>query len=213
MAIKKKTTKPGPKALLMKKSLPELKRKAKALKIKGYSTKKKEQIVQSIILAEARKKRSSTPKRRTLAGKQTIVRKRGARPNKPMKKPVQMRGRRNQGMSQGRYTEAEFLGSAYYLDYRVEEAANLLKLLSQRKLTKIAEDFWYREGTFWVCFNEGSGIVFLRDEEMNVLIQQGNLLELFLSTPYEGVEGTYDELMEQYEDLHPEDQEYLDNYR
>jgi len=34
-----------------------------------------------------------------------------------------------------------------------------------------------------------------------------------LSTPYEGVEGTYDELMEQYEDLHPEDQEYLDMYK
>jgi len=212
MAIKKKTTKPGPKALLMKKSLPELKRKAKALKIKGYSTKKKEQIVQSIILAEARKKRSKAPKKRTLAGKQTIQRKRGARPNKPMKKPVQMRGRRNQGMGQ-RYTEAEFLGSAYYLDYRVEEAANLLKLLSQGKLTKIAKDFWYREGNFYVCFNEGSGIVFLRDEDMNVLIQQGNMLELFLSTPYEGVEGTFDELMEQYEDLHPEDQEFLDMYR
>ena len=200
MAIKKKTTKPGPKALLMKKSLPELKRKAKALKIKGYSTKKKEQIVQSIILAEARKKRSKAPKKRTLAGKQTIVRKRGAKPNRLMKKPVQMRGRGNRGMSQ-RYTEAEFLGSAYYLDYRVEEAANLLKLLSQGRLTKFAKDYWYREGTFWVAFNEGSGLVFLRDEDYNVLVQQGNMLDLFLTSPYEGIEGTYDALKEQYRDM------------
>lgn len=212
MAIKKKTTKPGPKALLMKKSLPELKRKAKALKIKGYSTKKKEQIVQSIILAEARKKRSKAPKKRTLASKPTIQRKRGAKPNRLMKKPVQMRGRGNRGMSQ-RYTEAEFLGSAYYNDRTVLEAAELLRLLGEGKMTRLAKDYFYRDGNFYVAYNEGSGIVFLRDEDMNVLINDGGVLELFISTPYEGVEGTYDELMEQYEDLHPEDQEYLDNFR
>lgn len=212
MAIKKKTTKPGPKALLMKKSLPELKRKAKALKIKGYSTKKKEQIVQSIILAEARKKRSKAPKKRTLAGKQTIQRKRGAKPNRLMKKPVQMRGRGNRGMSQ-RITEAEFLGSAYYNDRTVLEAAELLRLLGEGKMTRLAKDYFYRDGNFYVTYNEGSGIVFLRDEDYSVLINDGGVLELFLSTPYEGVEGTYDELMEQYDDLHPEDQEYLDNFK
>jgi hypothetical protein len=57
MAVKKKTTKAGPKALLMKKNVSELKRKAKQLGVKNISTKKKAQLVQSIMLAEARKKK------------------------------------------------------------------------------------------------------------------------------------------------------------
>jgi hypothetical protein len=57
MAVKKKTTKAGPKALLMKKNVDQLKRKAKQLGVKNISTKKKAQLVQSIMLAEARKKK------------------------------------------------------------------------------------------------------------------------------------------------------------
>ncbi|NBT88872.1 MAG: hypothetical protein EBT51_11320 [Flavobacteriaceae bacterium] len=53
----KKTTPLGPKAQLMKKSVDQLKRKAKQLKIQGYSTKKKEQLVNSIMMAEARANR------------------------------------------------------------------------------------------------------------------------------------------------------------
>jgi len=65
MAVKKKTTKQGPKALLMKKNVDQLKRKAKQLGVKNYSTKKKAQLVQSIMLTEARKKKK-TGKRKTV---------------------------------------------------------------------------------------------------------------------------------------------------
>jgi len=46
MAAKKKTAM-GPKAKLMKKNLTQLKAQAKRLKIKGFSTKKKEALVKS----------------------------------------------------------------------------------------------------------------------------------------------------------------------
>ena len=53
MPTKKKTT-TGPKAKLMKKNLAQLKAQAKKLKIKGFSTKKKEALVNSILMAQAR---------------------------------------------------------------------------------------------------------------------------------------------------------------
>jgi hypothetical protein len=68
MATKKKTPL-GPKAQLMKKSVDQLKRKAKQLKIQGYSTKKKEQLVNSIMMAEARAKRKpGTRKKKAATG-------------------------------------------------------------------------------------------------------------------------------------------------
>lgn len=73
MAAKKTTTKLGPKAQLMKKSVDQLKRKAKQLKIQGYSTKKKEQLVNSIMMAEARKKRKPGTKRKKAAPKAAAV--------------------------------------------------------------------------------------------------------------------------------------------
>jgi len=132
MAVKKKTEL-GPKAKLMKKNVDQLKRQAKKLKIQGYSTKKKEQLVNSIMMAEARAKRKPGTKRKKAAGKTTrkissgvtkpnaalikslekmtpsqrkdlmkmyglagsssmkrMVKKRGAMPNKVMRKPVTM---------------------------------------------------------------------------------------------------------------------------
>lgn len=68
MAAKKKTEL-GPKAKLMKKNVDQLKRQAKKLKIQNYSTKKKEQLVNSIMMAEARAKRKPGTKRKKAAAK------------------------------------------------------------------------------------------------------------------------------------------------
>ena len=68
MAVKKKTEL-GPKAKLMKKNVDQLKRQAKKLKIQNYSTKKKEQLVNSIMMAEARAKRKPGTKRKKAAAK------------------------------------------------------------------------------------------------------------------------------------------------
>lgn len=85
MPIKKKTTVKkapalGPKAKLMKLQVTTLRNKAKKLGISDVSKRSKENLAQSIILAEARKKRGTAagkkataarkaPKRRTLAAK------------------------------------------------------------------------------------------------------------------------------------------------
>tara|TARA_R100001460_G_scaffold46953_1_gene84682 strand:+ start:311 stop:865 length:555 start_codon:yes stop_codon:yes gene_type:complete len=89
MALKKKTA-IGPKAKLMKKNLTQLKAQAKRLKIKGFSTKKKEALVKSIMLAEARKKKSKAPKKTmgASASKKRMIKKRGAMPDRVMRNPA-----------------------------------------------------------------------------------------------------------------------------
>ena len=72
MAVKKKAEL-GPKAKLMKKNVDQLKRQAKKLKIESYSTKKKEQLVNSIMMAEARAKRKPGTKRKKAAPKASAV--------------------------------------------------------------------------------------------------------------------------------------------
>jgi hypothetical protein len=111
MAVKKKAEL-GPKAKLMKKNVDQLKRQAKKLKVQNYSTKKKEQLVNSIMMAEARAKRKPGTKRKKAAPKASavksvstrvtmkgsgikrMVKKRGAMPNRVMKNPARNATRR-----------------------------------------------------------------------------------------------------------------------
>ena len=59
-----------------------------------------------------------------------------------------------------------------------------------------------------VAFNMMSGYVFLTNDDYQVcMIDDENNLYSFYTLSYEGLEGDFDELLEQYEDMHPEDQE------
>ena len=65
-----------------------------------------------------------------------------------------------------------------------------------------------------IAFNMNSGYVFLTNSEYQVAMcttNEQDQLELysFYSSPYEGKEGSFDELLEEYEDMHPEDQEWF----
>ena len=57
--------------------------------------------------------------------------------------------------------------------------------------------------------NMNSGYVFLSDENYNTYMMNGDQLEQFLCSPYDGHEGFYDELVEEYDDMHPDDKEWL----
>lgn len=96
MPTKKKTT-TGPKAKLMKKNLAQLKAQAKKLKIKGFSTKKKEALVNSILMAQARNNKGKA-KKRTMAERdytptgtrssiKRMAKKRGASASRVMRNP------------------------------------------------------------------------------------------------------------------------------
>ena len=131
----KKNNATGPKARLMKKNLTQLKAQAKKLKIKGFSTKKKDQLVQSILMAQARTKKSASPKKRisrskigtsfSMSGsrsKKRMVRKRGAAPNRTMKKPVRMAGKRMMAGYNGWSNYETWLINLHYDQYFQELA-------------------------------------------------------------------------------------------
>lgn len=74
------------------------------------------------------------------------------------------------------------------------------------------EEF-YSEGVT-LMMNKYSGNVFLTNDEHQVLMMNGNDLEMFYTTPYEGHEGFADELLETFEIdgseyWHKDDVEYL----
>ena len=215
MAAKKNNM--GVKDRLMKKNLTQLKAQAKRLKLKGFSTKKKNDLVKSIMMAEARKKKSKTPMRGNKSVKR-VSKKRGARPNLPMRTPVQMRGRKNRGMGQiafdnDFYREADFDG---FNDRQLEQAGKLLTFYADdpnSALTPLALDYFYVNGYIKVGFNTRTGYVFLIDEDFNVLLPNRGKLDLWITLPYSGEEGFYDSLMEIYEDFDEEDQEYLDSLK
>ena len=107
---------------------------------------------------------------------------------------------------------------------------------SQKTYTEDLADFGYREQraaqdlfeawksnglpvAFWnngvkIGFNMNSGYVFLTNSDYQVAMCETNEhcnLELFsfYSSPYEGKEGSFDELLEEYKEMHPEDQEWF----
>jgi len=82
-------------------------------------------------------------------------------------------------------------------------AKDLIQALNDKKTPDDFELIGVRVG-----FNMMSGNVFLTNDEYQVCMidDRGNLYS-FYSLMYEGLEGDFDELLEQYEDMHPEDQE------
>jgi hypothetical protein len=61
------------------------------------------------------------------------------------------------------------------------------------------------------AFNRNSGNVFLVNEDRQCAMMNGNGLELFHSTPYQGHEGFLSDLVDEHapDDLHAEDVEYI----
>ena len=90
-----------------------------------------------------------------------------------------------------------------------EEAKNLFQAWRESGLPV---DFW--NNGVKIGFNMNSGYVFLTNSDYQVAMcdkdDKGKLyLYSFYSSPYEGKEGSFDELLEEYEDMHPEDQEWF----
>ena len=173
MAVKKKTEL-GPKAKLMKKNVDQLKRQAKKLKIQGYSTKKKEQLVNSIMMAEARAKRKPGTKRKKTAAKKPAAKRMtraaigtnfgGMRGSKmPMVKPkVKMRKpmmSEYNGWSNYETWLINMYFDQYFIDYVTEMYGTDQSLYSQVYeignslqdiVDEMASEVLQGDGTYWI---------------------------------------------------------------
>lgn len=59
------------------------------------------------------------------------------------------------------------------------------------------------------AFNRNSGWVFLTNSDYQVALEREGRLESFYSTPYDGHEGTFEELLNEYGEMNSEDQEFM----
>tara|TARA_R100001591_G_scaffold3203_1_gene7673 strand:+ start:343 stop:696 length:354 start_codon:yes stop_codon:yes gene_type:complete len=66
-----------------------------------------------------------------------------------------------------------------------------------------------------IGFNKNSGYVFLTNADLQVAMydSENDQLYSYYSTPYEGHEGSLEELITEYADMCKEDQEYVDNLK
>jgi hypothetical protein len=93
----------------------------------------------------------------------------------------------------------------------------LLQMYNQNDLTPLADNVF--GDIKRVGFNANHGNVWLEDEDCNCLMINGDKLDLFLSTPYSGMEGFIDDIFDCFDDiaglddLHPEDKDYLETMR
>jgi len=97
-------------------------------------------------------------------------------------------------------------------DFGYRELDEAGKLLSGIK-NGLPDDF-YDQG-IKVGFNMNSGYVFLTNDDYQVAMydDESEKLYSFYTTPYEGREGSYEELLQEYDDMHPEDQEFINDIK
>ena len=87
----------------------------------------------------------------------------------------------------------------------LDEAGKLLTAIKNG----LPSDF-YDEG-IKVGFNMNSGFVFLTNSEYQVaMLDDKGKLYSFYTTPYEGYEGSLEELLEEYDNMNNEDKDFVD---
>jgi len=102
-------------------------------------------------------------------------------------------------------------------DYYTEDFADIVSCARERLMlidimrawgdSGLPEDFG--DSGVRPAFNRYSGHVFLVNEDLHVCMLRDGKLESFYTSPYEGKEGFFDELLEEYADMHPEDQRWM----
>ena len=90
-------------------------------------------------------------------------------------------------------------------DFGSRERAMAAELLAARLPDGFSDD------GVKLAMNRNSGFVFLVNADYQCAMMNGNSLEIFHSTPYDGIEGFLSDLIDENEpgDLHREDAEYL----
>jgi hypothetical protein len=71
----------------------------------------------------------------------------------------------------------------------------------------LPEDF--EQNGVVVMMNTNSGNVFLTNDEYQVAMESNGELYSFYTSPYNGREGSFDDLLAEFDDMHEEDKEWF----
>ena len=96
-----------------------------------------------------------------------------------------------------------------FSDLGSRERSKLREMLISWDKYGLPDGFYNDEVTF--AFNKNSGYVFFTNSDYQVAILNGDELEEWYFSPYEGHEGFLEDLIDLYPDMHPEDKEWFDD--
>ena len=94
-------------------------------------------------------------------------------------------------------------------DFGIRERQLAQELLNAWNEQGLPDDFYPDQVE--IIMNRHSGFVFLTNSEYQVAMMNGDRLESFYVTPYDGIEGFLEELLEQVDGMCDEDREWVLN--
>lgn len=102
-------------------------------------------------------------------------------------------------------------------DFYTENFADIMQCARERRLALEILQAWDAHGLpehFWdqgirFAFNRRSGYVFLVNDDYQCAMLNEGRLEHYYSSPYDGFEGFFDDLLREFNDMHPEDQDWF----
>jgi hypothetical protein len=102
-------------------------------------------------------------------------------------------------------------------DFYTEDMGDILSCARERRMVLEILQAWdsgglpddFDDSGVKFGFNRNSGNVFLVNEDHQVAMVEGMVLESFYSSPYEGKEGFFTDLLSEYPSMHREDQEWF----
>tara|TARA_R100000482_G_C5070927_1_gene121525 strand:- start:129 stop:479 length:351 start_codon:yes stop_codon:yes gene_type:complete len=92
-------------------------------------------------------------------------------------------------------------------DFGYREQDEAKEIFAAWKKNGLPQDF--ENDGVRLAFNMNSGYVFLTNNEYQVAMSDGDALYSFYTSPYEGIEGSFEDLLEQYKDMHKEDKQWF----
>jgi hypothetical protein len=102
-------------------------------------------------------------------------------------------------------------------DLYTEDFADIMQCARERKMALEILQAWdqyglperfYDQGVRF-AFNRNSGYVFLVNDDYQCAMLNNGKLEEYYSSPYDGHEGFFSDLVSEFNDMHPEDQEWF----
>ena len=93
-------------------------------------------------------------------------------------------------------------------DFGYRERKMAQELLEAWNNGDLPEDFY--DDKVEIMMNKNSGNVFLTNSDYQVAMINDGKLESFYNSPYNGLEGFFNELLDEYSDMHEEDKEWFE---
>ena len=92
-----------------------------------------------------------------------------------------------------------------------EDITTVIKMLELFRDGKYSNDFYPEDVAIFK--NTDLNIIFMANDEYSVLVYKDGELISYYTSPYAGLEGTFEELSEEYEDMCEEDKEWFNDIK